>query len=67
MASSSEAIPMPYFVSEIDRKTKKDEKVINKGLKNKNRKRNKGNLVVEDDDDAKNVYVLILKLRFIHF
>lgn len=65
MTSSCEAIPMTYFVSEIDQKSKKDEKVVNKGLKNKNRKRNKGNLIVKDDDDAKNVYVLIV--RFICF
>jgi len=55
MASSSDAIPMPYLVSEIDKQIKDDEKVINKGIKNKNRKRNKANIVVENDDDSKNV------------
>jgi len=55
MASSSNAIPMPYLVSEMDHQTKEDEKVVNKGIKNKNRKRNKTNIVVENDDDTKNV------------
>lgn len=56
MATSSEAIPMAYLESEIDQKVKKDEKVINKSMKNKNRKRNKGNIVTEnDDDDTTNV------------
>lgn len=57
MATSS-AIPMPYIVSETDETYKKDEKVVNKNVKHKNRKRNKGNLVIEnddDDDDPKNV------------
>lgn len=55
MATSSEAIPMPYHVSEIDKTIKKDEKVVNKSIKNKNRKRNKGNIAIENDDDPKNV------------
>ncbi|KAL4111775.1 hypothetical protein QTP88_015664 [Uroleucon formosanum] len=55
MASSSNAIPMPYLVSEMNQQIKDDEKVINKGIKNKNRKRNKANIVVENDDDTKNV------------
>lgn len=50
MATSSEAIPMPYLVPEIDQKVKKDEKVLNKSIKNKNRKRNKGNIVTENND-----------------
>lgn len=56
MASSS-AIPMPYILSETDQTNIKDEKVVNKNIKHKNRKRNKGNLSVEngDDDDPKNV------------
>lgn len=54
MASSFDAIPMPYFVSEIDQNAKKEDKFVNKNIKNKNRKRNKGNLVVENDD-TKNV------------
>lgn len=55
MAASSDAIPMPYFVSETDQQIKEDEKVVNKGIKNKNRKRNKANIVVENEDDTKNV------------
>lgn len=54
MATSSEAIPMPYLVSENDQNIKKDNKVVNKNIKNKNRKRNKGNIVV-GIDDAKDV------------
>lgn len=54
MATSSEAIPMPYIVPETDQNIKKDNKVVNKGTKNKNRKRNKGN-VVENDEDTENV------------
>lgn len=50
MATSSEAIPMPYLVSETSQKTKKDEKVLNKSMKNKNRKRNKGNIIAEHDE-----------------
>lgn len=49
MAASSEPIPMPYLVSDTERKLKNDDKVVNKSIKNKNRKRNKGNLVVEND------------------
>jgi len=55
MASSSNAIPMPYLVSEMDQQMKEDEKVVNKGIKNKNRKRNKANIVVENEDDTENV------------
>jgi len=55
MAASSDAIPMPYLVSEMDQLIKEDEQVINKGIKNKNRKRNKANIIVENDDDTKNV------------
>lgn len=51
MAASSEAIPMPYFAFETNQKIKKDEKVINKGVKNKNRKRNKGTVVFDDEDN----------------
>lgn len=54
MASSFDAIPMPYLVSEIDQNVKKEDKFVNKNTKNKNRKRNKGNVVVENDD-TKNV------------
>lgn len=46
---------MPYFVSETDEKIKKDEKVVIKGVKNKNRKRNKGNIFVENNNDTANV------------
>lgn len=53
--ASSEAIPMPYFAHETNQKIKKDEKVINKGVKNKNRKRNKGTLVFENDENNKDV------------
>lgn len=52
---SSEAIPMPYYVSETDQTIKNDEKVVNYKIKNKNRKRNKGNIAIENDDDPKNV------------
>lgn len=55
MAASSEAIPMPYFVSETNQKIKNDEKVINKGVKHKNRRRNKGSVVVENNEDSKNM------------
>lgn len=55
MATSSEAIPMPYIVPGTDQNIKKDDKVVNKGIKNKNRKRNKGNVVVESNDDTENV------------
>lgn len=55
MASSSETIPMPYLISENDQKIKKDDKLVNKNIKNKSRKRNKGNVVVETDDDTKDV------------
>lgn len=55
MAASSEAIPMPYHDSEVDQKIKKEEKIVNKGIKNKNRKRNKGSIVVENNSDSKNV------------
>lgn len=50
MTIPSEAIPMPYLVSETDRKVKNDDKVVNKNVKNKNRKRNKGNIVIENED-----------------
>lgn len=53
MASSFDAIPMPYLVSEIDQNVKKEDKFVNKNTKNKNRKRNKGNVV--ENDDTKNV------------
>lgn len=52
--ASSEAIPMPYFTSETDQNIKKEEK-INKNVKNKNRKRNKGNIAVENHNDPTNV------------
>jgi len=55
MAASTDAIPMPYLISEVDQQIKGNEKVINKGIKNKNRKRNKANIFVENDDDTKNV------------
>lgn len=55
MASSFDAIPMPYVVSEIDQNVKKEDKFVNKNMKTKSRKRNKGNVVVENDDDTKNV------------
>jgi len=54
MAASSDAIPMPYLVTEMDQQMKEDEKMVNKGIKNKNRKRNKAN-IVENYDDTKNV------------
>lgn len=50
IAVSSEAMPMPYLASEIDRKVKNNDKVVNKSTKNKNRKRNKGNIAIENDD-----------------
>lgn len=57
-AASSEAIPMPYHVSDTDKKIKKEEKIVNKSIKNKIRKRNKGSLAVENDDNnTKNVLV----------
>jgi len=52
--ASSEAIPMPYVTFETDQNIKKEEK-INKNVKNKNRKRNKGNLAVENDNNPTNV------------
>lgn len=55
MASSFDAIPMPYFISETDQQIKEEEKVVNKTIKNKNRKRNKANIVVENVDETKNV------------
>lgn len=55
MATSSEAIPMPYFGSETNQNIKKDEKIINKGIKNKNRRRNKVTLVVENNENNTNV------------
>lgn len=55
ITTSSEAIPMPYHFSETDQTIKKDENVVNYKIKNKNRKRNKGNIVIENDDDPKNV------------
>jgi len=54
MAASSDAIPMPYSVSETDQQMK-DEKIVNKGIKNKNRKRNKANTIIESDNETKNV------------
>ncbi|VVC32394.1 Hypothetical protein CINCED_3A025206 [Cinara cedri] len=64
MAASSEAIPMPYFVSEGNQKIKNDEKIINKGVKNKNRKRNKNTVVVENNEDSKNVPSTLLCKSF---
>lgn len=65
MTTSSEAIPMPYLVSENNQKVKKDDKVIvNKIIKNKTRKRNKGNIIVETDSDNKDVYVLTIQSIF---
>lgn len=46
---------MPYHVSGVGQQINKDEKVMNKGVKNKNRKRNKANTVVENDVETKNV------------
>lgn len=54
--ASSEAIPMPYFTSDSDQNIKKEEKLINKNVKNKNRKRTKANsMAVENNNDTANV------------
>ncbi|XP_050543387.1 erythroid differentiation-related factor 1 isoform X2 [Daktulosphaira vitifoliae] len=51
MAGTSDAIPMPYNSTTIENKPKKEDKVISKTSKNKNRKRNKGNSILNNDDD----------------
>lgn len=54
MAASSDAIPMPYSVFETNQQMK-DEKIVNKGIKNKNRKRNNANTITESNNETKNV------------